>query len=171
MKKLFLLFIGMALMTSCQKEAKTAFVKTTVIFKDYKGVKAQEAIFKTKQEAFQKKYEEMAKQWQKEVTEFQQKVQKMSPKAAQKADQELYVKQQKIQQMQKQESAKIAAEMQKQTDSIIKKVNDFISDYGSKNGYKYIFGKGNQGAVMYGEAKSDITEAVLKALDADYEKK
>jgi len=171
MKKIFLLLVTVALFTSCQKEAKTAFVKTETIFKEYKGVKAQEAVFKQKQEAFTKKYDSIVKGWQKEVMDFQQKVQKMSPKQAQKMDQELYRKQQAIQQMQQQESAQLTAEMQKQTDSIIKEVYDFFDDYGKKNGYKYIYGKNNTGALMYGDAQNDITDTVLKALDAAYEAK
>jgi len=168
MKKLLLLLVATTLFTSCQKEAKTAFIKTEVIFKDYKGVKAQEAVFKQKQEAFQKKYQALVQQWQKEVTDFQQKLPKMNKAKAQKMDQELYVKQQRLQQMQQQESAAIADEMQKQTDSIIKKVYDFVADYGKKNGYKYIYGKNKNGGLMYGDDKADITDAVLKALDADF---
>jgi len=169
MKKLILLLIGIGFLTSCQKEVKTAFVKTETIFKDYKGIKDQEAVFKKKQEAFTKKYDSMVQNWRKEVMAFQQKASKMSPKKARQKDQELYQKQQIIQQMQQQESAKLTAEIQKQTDSIIKKIYDFFDDYGKKNGYKYIYGKNNTGALMYGDAKSDITDKVLKALDSAYE--
>jgi len=169
MKKLFVLLIAGTLLISCQKEEKTAFVKTETIFKEYKGIKAQEAIFKQQQEAFTKKYDSIVKNWQKEVMDFQQNVSKMSPKKAQKKDQELYQKQQIIQQMQQQESAKLTAEMQRKTDSIIKKVYDFFDEYGKKNGYKYIYGKNNTGALMYGDAGQDITDTVLKALDAAYD--
>ena len=170
MKKFIFILLGISLLTACQqKEAKTAFVKTETVFKDYKGIKAQEAVFKQKQEAFTKKYDSIVKQWQKEVTDFQKNVKKMSPKQAQKKDRELYQKQQMIQQMQQQESAQLSAEMQKQTDSIIKKVYDFFDEYGKKNGYEYIYGKNNTGALMYGNAKADITNAVLKELDADFE--
>jgi len=169
MKKLILLLIGISFLTSCQKEVKTAFVKTETIFKDYKGIKDQEAVFKKKQEAFTKKYDSMVQNWRKEVMAFQQKASKMPPKKARQKDQELYQKQQIIQQMQQQESAKLTAEIQKQTDSIIKKIYDFFDDYGKKHGYKYIYGKNNTGALMYGDAKSDITDEVLKALDSAYE--
>jgi len=170
MKKIILILLGVSLLTACQqKEAKTAFVKTETIFKEYKGIKAQEAVFKQKQEAFSKKFDSIVKQWQAEVKDFQQKVQKMPPKQAQKKDQELYQKQQIIQQMQQQESARLTAEMQKQTDSIIKKIYAFFDKYGKKNGYKYIYGKNNTGALMYGDAKNDITDTVLKELDAAYE--
>ena len=168
MKKILLLLVAATFMTSCQKEAKTAFVETETIFKEYKGVKAQEEVFKQKQEVFQKKYEELVKQWQKEVTDFQQKLPKMPKAKAQQMDQQLYMKQQQIQQMQQQESAAISDVMQKQTDSIINKVYDFLADYGKKNGYKYIYGKNKNGGLMYGEATADITDDVLKALDADF---
>jgi len=171
MKRLIFILLGISFLTACQKEAKTAFVKTETIFKEYKGIKAQEAVFKVKQEAFTKKYDSIVKEWQKEVMDFQQKIQKMSPKKAQKKDQELYQKQQIIQQMQQQESAQLTAEIQKQTDSIIEEVYNFFDEYGQKNGYKYIYGKNNSGALMYGDTKLDITDEVLKALDAEYDLK
>ena len=169
MKKILLLLLSISFLTACQKEEKTAFVKTETIFKEYKGIKDQEAVFKKKQEAFTKKYDSIVQAWRKEVVEFQQKASKMAPNKARQKDQELYQKQQIIQQMQQQESNKLTAEMQKQTDSIIKKVYDFFDEYGKKNGYKYIFGKNSAGAVMYGDAKMDITDEVLKALDTEYE--
>jgi len=171
MKKIILAIAVIGFLTACQKEAKTAFVKTETIFKDYQGVKDQEAVFKQKQEAFTKKYDSIIKAWQKDVMAFQQNVKKMNPKQAQKKDQELYQRQQIIQQMQQQESAKLADEMQKQTDSIIKKIYDFFDDYGKKNGYKYIYGKNNTGALMYGDAQNDITDTVLKALNEAYKNK
>ncbi len=169
MKKIGLILLSISLLTACQKEVKTAFVKTETIFKEYKGVKDQEAVFKQKQEAFTKKYDSMVKAWRKEVVDFQQKAAKMSPKKAQQKDQELYQKQQIIQQMQQQEGNKLSAEIQKQTDSVIKKIYEFFDTYGKKNGYKYIFGKNSTGAMMYGDAGADITDEVLKALDAEYD--
>ncbi len=169
MKKIFLILLGISFLTACQKEAKTAFIKTETIFKEYKGIKDQEAVFKQKQEAFTKKYDSMVQAWRKEVVDFQQKASKMAPNKARQKDQELYQKQQIIQQMQQQESNRLTAEMQQQTDSIIKKVYDFFDEYGKKNGYKYIFGKNNAGALMYGDAQNDITDKVLKALDDEYE--
>ncbi len=170
MKKIVMILLAGIIFSSCQQAPKTAFVKTETIFKEYKGIKDQEAVFKQQQETFTKKYDSLVKIWQKEVMDFQQKVKKMSPKQAQKKDRELYQKQQLLQQMQQQEGAKLTAEMQQKTDSLIKKVYDFFDEYGKQNGYEYIFGKNNTGALMYGKADKDITEEVLKALDAEYEK-
>lgn len=169
MKKITLIIFSLVLLSACQKEAKVAFVKTETIFKEYKGIKDQEAVFKAQQEAFTKKYDSIVKQWQAEVMDFQQKISKMSPKKAQQKDRELYEKQQMIQQMQQEEGARLTSEMQQKTDSIIQKVYDFFDEYGKKNNYQFIYGKNNTGALMYGDAKYDITDKVLKELDADYE--
>ncbi len=169
MKKILISILSIIALTSCQKEVKTAFVKTETIFKEYKGIKDQDAIFQKQQEAFAKKYDSIIKEWQNEVMEFQKKAQRMPLKQAQKKNEELYQKQQMIQQMQQQERAQLSAEINKKTDSIIKKVYDFFDQYGKKNGYKYIYGKNTTGALMYGDAQNDITDAVLKELDAAYE--
>ncbi len=171
MKKILSILSIAILIASCQKPAKTAFVKTETIFKEYKEIKDQEKVFKQKQEQFTKKYDSLVKLWRKDVNDFQSKVRKMSPKKAQEMDQKLYQQQQMLQQMQQQEGAKLTSEMQTKTDSLIKKVYRFFDDYGKKNGYEYIFGKNTSGgSMMYGKADKDITDAVLKALDAEYEK-
>jgi len=169
MKKVLFILVATLVLSSCQKGPKTAFVKTETIFKEYKGIKDQEEIFKKQQEIFTKKYDSLVKVWQKEVMDFQQKVKKMSPQQAKKKDQELYQKQQLLQQMQQQEGAKLTADMQKKTDSVIKEVYDFFEKYGNENGYEYIYGKNNTGALMYGKADKDITDQVLKALNTEYE--
>jgi outer membrane protein len=170
MKKVLFILAAVLMISSCQQAPKTAYVQNEKVFKEYKGLKEQEEIFKKQQETFVKKYDSLLKVWQQEVMDFQQNVKKMSSKQAQKKDQELYRKQQMLQQMQQQEGAKITAEMQQKSDSITKVVYDFFADYGKKNGYEYIFGKNNNGSLMYGKADKDITEEVIKALNAEYDK-
>jgi len=169
MKKLLISILSIMALSSCQKEIKTAFVKTETIFTEYKGIKDQEAIYKKQEEAFAKKYDSIVKEWQAEVVDFQKKMKRMSPPQVQKKNQELYNKQQVIQQMQQQERAQLNAEINRKTDSLIKKVYEFFDTYGKKNGYKYIYGKNNTGALMYGDAQNDITDKVLKELNAAYE--
>jgi len=169
MKKLLISILSIIALSSCQKEVKTAFVKTETIFKEYKGSKDQEAYYKKQEEAFTKKYDSIVQEWQSEVVDFQKKMKRMSPAQVQKKNQELYNKQQVIQQMRQQERAQLNAEFNRKTDSLIKKVYDFFDAYGNKNGYQYIYGKNNTGALMYGNAQNDITDAVLKELNATYD--
>jgi len=53
---------------------------------------------------------------------------------------------------------------------LIKKVKDFIKDYGTKNGYFYILGSNEGGSVLFGKEESDLTQTILDLLNAAYKK-
>ena len=48
-------------------------------------------------------------------------------------------------------------------------VQDFVTDYAKNNGYTYILGTSDQTkSVLYGDAKSDLTDVILEGLNASY---
>ena len=88
----------------------------------------------------------------------------------QKLSKDLQDKEQILSQRVQFEKNQIAQESQSQNDSLIQKVKTFVKDYGKKNGYSYILGSNDAGSVMYGEEASDLTQTILEALNAEYEK-
>ena len=54
---------------------------------------------------------------------------------------------------------------QKEIDSIINKVKDFIESYGEKNGYTYIYGDTETSNILYGKKELDLTDKILKELN------
>jgi outer membrane protein len=94
----------------------------------------------------------------------------MSQAELQKLSQELQQKDQVIAQRDQFEQQQIAQESQAQNDSLIKKVRNFVKDYGTKNGYDFILGSNEAGSVMYGKEANDLTQVILEALNAAYKK-
>ena len=68
------------------------------------------------------------------------------------------------------EQQQIAQASQAQNDSLIKKVKEFVKDYGTKNGYDFILGSNEAGSVMYGKTEDNLTKTILDALNAAYKK-
>ena len=102
------------------------------------------------------------------VTEI--KAKGMSQANIQKLSQELQQKEQILSQRLQFEQQQIAQESQAQNDSLIKKIKDFVKDYGTKNGYSYILGSNEGGSVMFGKEESDLTQTLLDLLNAAYKK-
>jgi outer membrane protein len=169
MKKL--LFIGIAVLTivSCQQQ-KIGFVDNVELINNYQEKIDTEVKIKTKIEGFQKRTDSLRQSFQLEINDAEIQARKMSQAGIQKLSKDLQDKEQILSQRVQFEKNQIAQESQSQNDSLIQKVKTFVKDYGKKNGYSYILGSNDAGSVMYGEEASDLTQTILEALNAEYEK-
>ncbi|WP_339632420.1 OmpH family outer membrane protein [Bizionia echini] len=171
MKNIFVVFVLFLTLMSCNTETqKIGFVNNKDLVNDYQEKIDIEAKFKTKIEAFEKRTDSIGQAFQKEAQAFQLKAQNMKQEQAQAEYQALGQKQQMLQQRIQLEESQIQEESQQTIDTLIKKVRDYVKDYGKKNGYTYILGSNEAGSVMYGDEKNDLTKEILDALNADYKK-
>ncbi|WP_159022130.1 OmpH family outer membrane protein [Formosa sp. L2A11] len=171
MKKISLLVITLITMASCQQTTKKiAFVDNSKLINEYQEKIDVEAKYKTMIEASNKNTDSLAKAFQAEYQEFQTQAAKMPQDKAQARYQQLGQKQQMLQQQIQQGEQQITAQSQKEIDSLISKVRKFVKDYGKTNAYDYILGSNDAGSVMYGKDTDDLTETLIKELNASYKK-
>lgn len=170
MRNIFIVVIAIVTLASCEQSLKTGFIDNSEVINKYQEKIDIEAKFKAKIEAFQKRTDSTSKAFQLEAQEFQLKAQKLPEAQAQKEYQALSQKQQMLQQRIQFEEQQIQQESQVEIDSLISKVKDFVSEYGKKNGYTYIFGSNEGGSVMYGAEENEVTQTILDALNATYKK-
>lgn len=52
--------------------------------------------------------------------------------------------------------------------AILKQLNQYVKDYGSQNGYEYIFGNDSNGSLMYAEESNNITRQVIEFINLKY---
>jgi len=95
----------------------------------------------------------------------------MSQSGRQELSKELQDKEQVLSQRLQFEQTQINQENRIKTDSLIKKVKEFVANYGKQNGYTFILGSNEAGSVMYGEEQYDLTELILEALNTSYKDK
>jgi len=165
-----ILYVAFALLTfaSCQQTAKIGFVDNSKLINEYQEKIDIESKLKVKVTAFQKRTDSLRKVFQLDVNEAEIKARGMSQANIQKLSQELQQTEQVLSQRLQFEQQQIAQESQSQNDSLVKKVKDFVKDYGTKNGYSYILGSNEGGSVMYGKEESDLTQTLLDLLNAAY---
>ncbi|MCU0423537.1 MAG: OmpH family outer membrane protein [Bacteroidia bacterium] len=51
------------------------------------------------------------------------------------------------------------------------RINQYLTDYGRKNGYDFILGKAAEGTILYGNKQHEITEELIQYLNSRYETK
>jgi len=168
MKKLVVLAIALTAM-ACQQN-KIGFVNSVKLMDEYQERIDLEARFKTKADAMTKKRDSISQAFQMDLQDFQTKAQKMSQKNAQEEYAQLQQRGQFVGQQLQQEEQQLQQTSQAEMDSLVKKVKKEIQEYGKANGYTYILGGGDGGAVLYGEDKQDLTDVILKILNDKYGK-
>lgn len=171
MKNIFYVALAMLILSSCEKSKKIGFVDNGTVINDYQEKKDLEAKFQIKEEAFRKKADSTGQAFQLEVQQTQLTAQKSTQKKAQELMGGLQQKQQLLQQQMQFEQQELTKEFQNEIDSVIGKVKKFVKEYGKSNDYTYILGTSDAAAtVMYGSDENDLTQTILKALNAEYTK-
>ena len=168
MKNFVLVVLVMLAFMSCQQTQKIGYVDNATLVNDYQEKKDIEAQLQSKIDAFQKRTDSLRQAFQLEINEAEIKARRMSQKNVQKLSKDLQDKETALSQRVQFEQQQIAQESQSKNDSLIKKVKDFVKDYGKKNGYNFILGSNEAGSVMYGQDTSDLTQTILDLLNAQY---
>ena len=167
MKKVIVIILASVALFSCQQE-KTAFVNNEKLIEEYQERKDIEDKYKVKVEALTKKKDSIGKALQSEGIALQAKGDKLSDVKKQELYAPYMQKSQFLQQQMQQEEQLMAQESQAEIDTLQKKIDEAISNFGSSNGYTYVFGKNKVGSVLYGAEKNDITAKILEELNKSY---
>lgn len=174
MKKTILMLGIAGLLFSCNNTAtptsefKTAYVDSAKLMKEYDEMKDMESKYKIQSEEKGKSLEAEVAQFQRQVQEFQanarQKGQAWAEQTAaglQKKEQELQFKQQTLMQSLQKESGE-------EMEAVVKKVKEHIAEYAKKNKLEYVFNTEEASTVIYSKEGNDITDAMIKELNAKY---
>ena len=154
--------------TPSAKEFKTAYIDTSKLMEDYNEAKELNEKYKTKGEVMDRELEVTAKNLKAEMNSFQQNAMAKGQAWAQQKGAELQQRQQQLQYTQQGMLQQLQQESGKETDSLVKKVKQFIKDYGKEKGYDYIYGTGDAATVLYAKDAYDITGEMTKVLNEKY---
>ena len=170
MKNIFFIVLAFVAFTSCQQQQKIGFVNNSEIINKYQMKIDLEAKFDKKDQAYKKKTDSIGLAYQLDAQETQERLSKLSEQKQREGSQAFTQKWQVKQQQLQFEQQQMQQEFNKEIDSILTKVKEFVGDYGKANGYAFILGKNEAGSVMYGDETKDLTQTIIEALNADYKK-
>ncbi|SHG81395.1 OmpH family outer membrane protein [Winogradskyella jejuensis] len=170
MKNIFRVLAIAVLFSACQQQQKIGFVNNGDVLDGYQMKIDIEETYKARNEAFSKRMDSIDREFQVEVKAFQLASSKMSQKKAQEKYNELGQKNQLLTQQFQKDQQILQQGFAQEMDSVVKKMNAFVKDYGKANGYNFIFGQNEAGSVLYGEEAYDLTKVITDAMNAELEK-
>ncbi len=154
-----------------QKSSELVYVDVNKLIEGYKRTKVAKAEFEKKANMMKTNVDSLLTGWQNELKSYEKERSSLSDKELKLKQELLSNKQQQINGYQEAIQKQIQEEDKKMTQTVINDINDYVKEYGKKEGYKIIFGASGGGSIMYGDEAADLTEEVLKGLNAEYEKK
>lgn len=155
--------------TAATTEFKTAYIDSSKLMTEYQEVKDIESKYKIKSEEKGKAFEGEIAQFQREVQNFQANAAEKGQAWAQQKGGELQRREQQLQVKQQTIFQELQAESTKEMDSIVKKVKSHIADYAKKKNLDYVFNTEEASTVIYGKDEYNITEDIIKELNAKYQ--
>ncbi|WP_298893629.1 OmpH family outer membrane protein [uncultured Psychroserpens sp.] len=171
MKKIVSVLVFVLALVSCQDQQKIAFIDNGEVINAYQEKIDIETKYKLKDEDFKKRADSIGQAFQLEVQNFQLGATKLSERKQQEQGQALGQKQQLLQQQLQREQQNLTNQFNVEMDSVVNRVEDFVSAYGKTNGYSFILGRNEAGSVLYGTEANDITKIIIEAINTDYKNK
>jgi outer membrane protein len=177
MKNLSLYLAGLAVILGITaiylgtSNSDLVYVDVNKLITGYSKTKVAKAEFDKKASLMKANVDSLVANWQNELKNYEKERARLSPTELKLKQELLGNKQQQINGYQEAIQNKIQEEDKKVTQTVINDINDYIKEYGKKHNYKIIFGASGGGNIMYADESTDLTEEILKGLNAEYDKK
>jgi len=154
-----------------QNSSELVYVDVNKLLDGYKRTKLVRAEFEAKAKTLKSNVDSLVTGWQKELKEYEKNRSSYSKKELALKQELLGNKQQQINNYQQAIQKQVQEEDKKASQTVINDINDFVKEYGKKNGHKIIFGASGSGNIMYADENSDLTAIVLEGLNKEFEGK
>lgn len=140
--------------SACSTKHDIYYVNPNKLLQGYHGAAVQHEIFVTK-----------AKEWKQRVDSLNFELQAMTNAPANvrtSKAQQLMRYRDAVQQQAQQENERL-------TKAVLEEINVYLKQYGKEKGYTFILGATDSGNIVYAAPGTDISEEVLKGLNAQYD--
>lgn len=165
------LVISLLALYFSKSSSELVYVDVNKLIIGYEKTKIAKAEFDKKATLMKSNVDSLVSNWQTELKNYEKERTAFSPKELKLKQELLGNKQQQINGYQEAIQKKIQEEDKKVTQTVINDINDYIKEYGKSHSYKIIFGASGGGNIMYADESTDLTEEILKGLNAEYGKK
>jgi len=151
---------------------KIVFVNQDSLLTKYEYYKDLKVKFEGKTKNAQSDIQSKGQAFQREVAEYQKNAGTLSADQRKATEERLGRKQQELQTYQQNAGGALQNEQATETEKLYDKVADYLKTYAKGKGYKMVltYSKGNS-AILFADESLDVTNEVIKGLNAEYSKK
>lgn len=146
---------------------KVGYVKSGELLEGYKGMQSARAAYEAKLGRWEKEHQAAVAAFQSAVQAYQAKAGSMLDGQRREQEEKLQQQEQQVAQRQQQLQQQAAEEEGKLNEQVLGRVNKLLERYGKEHDFDLILVAGN-GSVAYGKPGLDLTQIILKQLNAEY---
>ncbi|GAB2957508.1 hypothetical protein GCM10027048_25090 [Hymenobacter coalescens] len=146
---------------------KVAYVESNKLLDSYKGLQDARKAFERKVAGWERQHRTNVQSLQTAVQNYQKSAAGMTDEQRAATEQRLQQQEQQVAQRQQQLQQQAQQEEAQMTEKVLTKVNKLLEGYGKENNYDLILVAGG-GTIAYARQGLDITDIILKRLNADY---
>jgi len=147
---------------------KIGFVDNAIIMSQYEGTKEATAKYEQKTQVWQANLDTLKINFENDVADFKKNISEMSKKEQAITNELLLRKQQDVINYKNAIEQKAAEEDVAMTEQVLKQIDTFIKEYAEENAYSYIIGINDNGNLLYGNPKENLTSIILNGLNDKY---
>lgn len=151
-----------------RSSSEQVYVDVNKLLDGYERTAIVKADFEKKATAMRANVDSLISNWQEELKDYEKERSSMSKKEIELKKELLANRQQQINSYQKAIQKQLQEEDQKATQTVINDINDFVKEYGKREGHRIILGATGSGTIMYAAEGADLTDKILKELNASF---
>jgi outer membrane protein len=151
-------------------EKKTAYVDSNKLINGYQGMTQARQAYQAKVGVWKANIDTLVKDIQSEISKYNSEKPRMSAKERELSEKLIMTKKQQLSDYQKATNDKASQEDAAATKKVLDEINGRIKEYGKKHGYLIILAATEYGNIAYAKDNLDLTEEILKELNADFSK-
>ncbi|MDA3865257.1 MAG: OmpH family outer membrane protein [Salinivirgaceae bacterium] len=155
-------------------QLKIAYINVDSLLLEYKLAQELNKKITDQQKQSQRELETKMQRFQKNYQDFQEKVQRrgfLTQASAEAQQQELLAEQQQLEQLNQELSGRLMQQEQQLNQELYDTISNYVIQFNKQRKYDLILSNTMIGTVMYGKAKLNITNDVLRKLNERYDKR
>lgn len=149
-------------------QPRIAYVRNLEIVYGYNGMKQAHTEFTSQTSQWQSNIDTLRIRYQKSLSDYQQNMTRYSAKEKEEQKQLLLRMEADMKKYAGAVSEEAKDREAKLTEAVLTQINSFIETYAKEKGYDIVLGTEGNGTIVYGKQAYDITDEVLKELNASY---
>lgn len=163
------LIISVGIVWGFQKynSPKIGYIKSATILQDYKEMIENSEQFNNELKIVQTNLDTLKTRYEK----LKEQEPLITEKEKNNWSYRLGIAQNEFEKYNQQASEQMQARRAELTKKVLEKINDLIQKYGKENNYKLILGTTEEGSILYGVEKDDLTQTILTLLNDAYQSK
>jgi outer membrane protein len=152
------------------RNQKYVYIDSQKLVNGYRGMVEARRVYDSKLATWRANLDTLHSEAEKKIKEYEATGGRLSSREKKLMEELIQSKQDQFMKYQQLVSDNIKKEDDELTNGVVSKVNDFVKRYGKSNGYTIIMAATQYGNIIYADAEVDITDEVMKGLNAEYGK-